>query len=136
MPERSSDRPVALVVDPLSADRKLLRVLLRTAGWEVREAAGAEEALAEVCESRPAVILVDLGVPVTAGLELVRRMRALPAGAGAVILGTSVLGPDAIVARSRAAGCTDFLPKPLDTRTLAAVLLGLAGRAEGGVDAR
>lgn len=123
MPDPVPTRPVLLVVDPLPADRKLARLMMSAAGWSVREADTPEAALTALREAMPSVILLDLGMPVTTGLDFVHRIRALPGVGRSAILGTSALGAADMRAQALAAGCTEFIPKPLDTRTLP-VLIG------------
>lgn len=126
MVEPESRRPVVLVVDPLPADRKLVRVLMTGEGWDVREAESPDAALTELRGTVPGVILLDLGLPVTTGLDLVHRIRALPGVERAAILGTSSLGAADTRAQALAAGCTEFIAKPFDTRTLPALIGKLA----------
>jgi PAS domain S-box-containing protein len=67
-----------LVVDDDAGMRERLRHVLERDGWSVREAGDGAEALARVDEARPAVILLDLTMPVMDGFSFLLRLRALP----------------------------------------------------------
>src|SRR3990172_2145686 len=125
MVESADPRPVILVVDPLPADRKLVRVLMTGEGWDGRGAEAPAAAPTELRTVTPGVILLDLGLPVTTGLDLVHRIRALPGVERAAILGTSSLGAADMRSQAIAAGCTEFIPKPFDTRTLPTLIAKL-----------
>jgi CheY-like chemotaxis protein len=66
-----------LVVDDDAGMRERLRHVLERDGWSVREAGDGAEALARVHEMRPAVILLDLTMPVMDGFSFLLRLRTL-----------------------------------------------------------
>ncbi len=68
----------ALVVDDEPDARELVAYLLSTVGMQVRAAASAAEALAELEQFPPHVILSDIGMPGEDGYALIRRIRTLP----------------------------------------------------------
>ncbi len=65
----------ALVVDDLAENREMLRNALEKEGWQVSEAENGRVALDRLAERRPALILLDLMMPVMDGFELVMEMR-------------------------------------------------------------
>ena len=65
----------ALVVDDMRENRSLLRRALENEGWQVDEAANGQEALAHIDDEVPALILLDLMMPVMDGFEFVAEMR-------------------------------------------------------------
>ncbi len=65
----------ALVVDDLEANRELLRTALEDEGWRVSEAENGKVALDRLAESRPALILLDLMMPVMDGFEFVLELQ-------------------------------------------------------------
>ena len=69
---------VLVVEDDLDA-RELVAHFLERNAIEVRTAASAAEALAELESYSPHVILSDIGMPLEDGYSLIRRIRALPA---------------------------------------------------------
>ncbi|WP_437627191.1 ATP-binding protein [Sorangium sp. So ce1151] len=115
-------RRTILVVDDHEDNRAFLRDALAPLGFEVEEAEGGEAAvaLAEAC--RPDLVLMDLRMPDLGGDEAARRIRQLPGLAGLPILATSASVEEPERARSAAAGCDGFLPKPIDLGALLALL--------------
>jgi DNA-binding NtrC family response regulator len=77
-----STPPWILVVDDEPSMRTLIDAVLKTRGWTIRTAEGAEEAMASIKEAAtpPSLVICDVLMPRIDGLELVRRMCAkLPA---------------------------------------------------------
>ncbi|MGK3983094.1 ATP-binding protein [Sorangium sp. So ce136] len=111
-------RRTLLVADDHEDNRAFLRDALAPLGFEVEEAAGGEAAvaLAEAC--RPDLVLMDLRMPDLGGDEAARRIRRLPGLAGVPILATSASVEAPERARSEAAGCDGFFPKPIDLGAL------------------
>jgi signal transduction histidine kinase/CheY-like chemotaxis protein len=72
--------PSILVVDDNAIARKMLRLALVTEGYAVTEAADARAALSAAEGALPDLVLQDLVLPDMDGLELLRRLRALPGG--------------------------------------------------------
>ncbi|MBI3447921.1 MAG: response regulator [Acidobacteria bacterium] len=78
-------RDRVLVVDDEPSLRRLYRVELEQAGFEVSVAASAEEALVQVQGERPAVVVMDIRMPGMDGLELMSRILALEPGTHVVL---------------------------------------------------
>ena len=110
---------IILVVDDYEANVTLIRLLLTRSGYDIRTAADAEQALVELEELRPALILIDIQLPGMDGLELTRRLRAEPATRNLVIIAFSAHTQPGDIEGFRAAGCDGHIAKPFDTRTLA-----------------
>ena len=70
--------PLLLVEDDEGV-REMMRRDLTKEGWSVTEAANGKEALARVEENAPALILLDLMMPVMDGFEFVMELRKVPA---------------------------------------------------------
>jgi CheY-like chemotaxis protein len=73
---------------------------------------------------RPAIALIDLGMPRMNGLELVRRLRQHPLGPSMRIIALSGWGQAQDRARSSDAGFDVHVVKPVDVTTLVALLSG------------
>ena len=112
----------ALVVDDSTANRRILASLLESAGAQVMTAAGGLEAIELARVHQPEVIFMDLKMPDLDGLEATRRLAQDPSTAPipVVAVTASALG-DARQA-ARAAGCVDYLPKPIRARELFGLL--------------
>src|SRR5262245_31252415 len=68
--------PSVLIVEDSPAFRELVSTVLVQAGYTVREAGNAEEALALAAEERPAVVLLDVILPDVSGYQVCRSLRA------------------------------------------------------------
>ena len=113
-----SGEPI-LIVDDNATNMKLVRILLASEGYDVRTAADAEEALNVLKEFYPRLILMDVQLPGIDGLELTRRLKSDPATRDIMILGLTAYAMKGDKERIVAAGCDGYVPKPIDTRTLA-----------------
>jgi excisionase family DNA binding protein len=116
--EHSGRVPVVLIVDDDARLREYVRVNLEAEGYEVREAASAEEALSALGEESPDLILLDVMMPEVDGWEALRRIQE-HTGVGAIpviMFSGKVNGESADEARSR--GAQGFIGKPFDPRSL------------------
>ncbi|HYN22103.1 MAG TPA: response regulator [Thermoanaerobaculia bacterium] len=105
-----------LIVDDNPVNLKLVRVLLKSHGFEVRTAGDAEEAQAELKKLTPRLILMDIQLPGMDGLELTRLLKADPARRGVIIVGLTAFAMKGDKAKMLAAGCDGYISKPIDTR--------------------
>ena len=108
-----------LIVDDNPANLKLARLTLETAGYHVRTATDADEALALLREFHPRVILMDIQLPGMDGLELTRQLKADPAMDGTRIVAMTAYAMKGDEEKALAAGCDGYVTKPIDTRALA-----------------
>jgi len=110
-------RPRILVVDDEPPIRRLLRTGLATQGFEIIEAADGESALAALVERHDLVIL-DLGLPDTNGLEVLRHLRARGDATPVVILSSRDDEPGKVKAFEL--GADDYVTKPFGMNELIA----------------
>lgn len=68
--------PRILVADDDADTRELLRVILSRAGHEVLLAADGDEGLRLVRAHRPALVILDIFMPVKDGIEVIRELRS------------------------------------------------------------
>lgn len=127
-------RPLVLLVDDEAWILRLARETVVSLGYGVVVAQDGEEGLALAAAYRPDLVLSDALMPKMDGREMCRRIKADPATAGAkTVVMTSVYKGTA--QRYEAMGAfqvDEYLAKPLDEATLAAVLARLLGGGKGG----
>ena len=109
-----------LVVDDQPVSIKLMQLMLEGEGYQVLVAANATEALQAVQASRPDLILMDIHLPSLDGLALTKLLRSDMESRHIKIVAISAYASTEDDKRIIAAGCDGFIPKPIDTRTLAA----------------
>lgn len=106
-----------LVVEDELPIRRFLRPAIEAAGWKLVEAETAAAGILEATQSRPDVIVLDLGLPDADGIEVVRRVRewsAMP------ILILSARGQEADKVAALDAGADDYVQKPFNVAELMA----------------
>ncbi|MBL8144566.1 MAG: response regulator [Acidobacteria bacterium] len=118
-----------LAVDDNPQNLKLVRLLLAAEGHHVVTAAGADEALRVLETTTPAVILMDLQMPGIDGLELTRRLKADPARSEIVVIALTAYAMRGDRERALAAGCDDYVTKPIDTTALVSLVTRWLERA-------
>lgn len=101
-----------LVVDDNAANREVLTRLLQEVGFEVETALSGEEALELCAQQLPALVLLDLRMEGISGLETATLLRARY-GAALRIIAVSASAYDLDRQACLAAGCDDFLAKPV-----------------------
>ncbi len=117
-----------LIADDNADAAASLALLLQSAGQDVHTA-GDGFAAVEAAESfRPAVILLDIGMPGLNGYETCKRIRAQPAGDSVMLIALSGWGEDEYKARARAAGFDHYFIKPVDFEALHKLLGNLPER--------
>jgi two-component system KDP operon response regulator KdpE len=106
-----------LVVDDEPQIRRIMRVTLTGAGYEVDDARTGEEALDKVREFRPDLVLLDINMPGMGGLAACRAIRS---DASAAIIMLTVHNTEAAKVEALDAGADDFVTKPFNTPELLA----------------
>jgi two-component system KDP operon response regulator KdpE len=112
-------KPVALVIDDEVQIRRLLRVALESENYQVHEAQTGQQGLVEIANRKPAIILLDLGLPDMEGLEVLKRLREW---SEAPVLVLSVRDDEAGKVAALDAGAEDYVTKPFSTPELLARL--------------
>jgi two-component system cell cycle response regulator DivK len=109
-----------LVVEDQEDNRRIMRDLLRKAGFDVLEATTGEEGVIFAETHRPDLILMDIQMPVLDGYEATRRIKAMSELRHIpifVVTSYALSGDDA---RAQAAGADAYVSKPFSPRQLLA----------------
>jgi two-component system, OmpR family, KDP operon response regulator KdpE len=112
-------KPVAVIIDDEVQIRRLLRVALEGENYQVHEAENGQQGLVEIANRKPAIILLDLGLPDLDGLEVLKRLREW---SEAPVLVLSVRDDEAGKVAALDAGADDYVTKPFGTPELLARL--------------
>lgn len=111
------NRAGILVIDDEPAIRKLLRIVLESNGYEVREADNGREGMLMAGNHPPDLVLLDLGLPDRSGQDVLMDLRGWYSRA---IIILSVQDGEADIVRALDNGATDYITKPFRTGELLA----------------
>ena len=117
--------PTVLIVDDEANIRRMLGSLLRAEGFQVREADSAAAGLAEIRDSEPDVVLMDLVMPNSTGLQALPEIVSTSPELPVVMMSGRATLSDAV--QSTKLGAFHFLEKPLSPES---VLLTLRSALE------
>lgn len=107
-----------LVVEDQEDNRRILRDLLGSVGFETLEAENGEQGVAVAVAERPDLILMDIQLPVVDGYEATRRIKANPDLRGIPVIVVTSYALSGDEAKARAAGCDAYVTKPYSPRQL------------------
>jgi PAS domain S-box-containing protein len=117
------------IVDDEPDARELIRAVLEDQGAQVTSFGSAEEALAALKTTKPAVLVCDVGMPKMDGYQLIRTLRAEEArGERIPALALTAFARAEDRKRSLVAGYQAHLAKPFDVGELILVIADLVGR--------
>jgi len=116
-----------LIVDDEPQIRRLLRVSLNAAGYEVNESDNGRHCLTTVATHPPDAIILDLGLPDLSGLEVLRQLREWTQ---VPVLVLTVLKAESDKVAALDAGADDYLTKPFGAAELTARLRALFRRVK------
>lgn len=125
--------PKILIIEDNIQNRLLMVDILSVHGYEVIEARDGLEGIQLALAHKPDLILLDMQMPVMDGLEAARLLKADPETRCIKILAITSFAMKGDRERILAAGCDEYMAKPIDTRELPVViqrLLGLENRHE------
>lgn len=112
------DSAKVLIVEDDDDVRSMLSALLGSKGYAVTGAAAAVEGVSAACETRPDLIIMDLGLPDADGLSAVRAIRSEVGLGGIPILIVTAYDTMQFRAEAVEAGCAGYLVKPVDPEQL------------------
>ena len=109
-----------LVIEDHEENRRIMRDLLTSAGYEMIEAVSGEEGVALAETHRPDLILMDIQLPGLDGYEATRRIKAHPALSRIPIIAVTSYALSGDDVKAREAGCDGYVTKPFSPRALLA----------------
>jgi two-component system cell cycle response regulator DivK len=111
---RAGDPLLVLIVDDSDKNRKLVREVLRAAGFGTLEAARGDEAIAVAAKHRPDLILLDLRLPDMDGRDVARKLRSGAETGRIPVVALSASPTAGGSERLLATGFDGYLQKPID----------------------
>jgi two-component system cell cycle response regulator DivK len=123
--------PTVMVVEDFEDNRFMMRRLLEMSGYRVLEAVNGQEAIEIARRELPQLILMDLSLPQLDGLAATRRIRQYADLREIPIVAVSAHDTADFHADALAAGCNDYVTKPIDFDQLEALLRRLLPKNSG-----
>lgn len=117
-----------LVVDDHPTNLRLVVFLLEAEGYRVDIATTADEARAAIERRMPRLILMDVQLPGTGGLDLTRELRSREATRGVAIVAVTAYAMKGDREKAIDAGCDEYVTKPIDTRALPGLIRSVLDR--------
>src|SRR6266404_1038192 len=127
--ERRMSKPVVLIVEDEAPLVMLLRYNLEKEGFAVCEAGDGEEALVQIAERKPDVVLLDWMLPLVSGIEVCRRIRRSPETRALPVIMLTARGEESDRVRGLDGGADDYVVKPFSPSELVARLRAVIRRA-------
>jgi two-component system phosphate regulon response regulator PhoB len=121
--------PLILVVEDEAALVTLLRYNLEREGFRVAEARDGEEAMLQIAEQMPDLVLLDWMLPLMSGIEVCRQLRRLPETRRLPIVMLTARGEEGDKLRGLDAGADDYITKPFSPSELIARVRAVLRRA-------
>ena len=114
------NKPLVLIVEDDPSLSTLLRYNIEKEGFRVSEAHDGEEALLQVDETQPDLVVLDWMLPKVSGIEVCRRLRARVETKNLPVIMLTARGEDADRVRGLDTGADDYLTKPFSMTELLA----------------
>jgi CheY-like chemotaxis protein len=124
-------RLTVLVVEDYEDTRFMMRCMLEMGGFRVIEASDGQEAIELARSTRPDFILMDLSLPKVDGLTATREIRKTEALERVPVLALTAHVQEEYREQALAAGCNEFLSKPVDFAVLESLLMTQASLQRG-----
>lgn len=111
-----------LIVEDNPPNMRLIEMTLRPKGYRLLTATDGEEALDMATRKKPDLIIMDIYLPKVSGLEVIKRLRQMPAFNHVPIIAVTAHAMKGDKEKIIEAGCDAYLPKPINTRQLPEVV--------------
>jgi two-component system cell cycle response regulator DivK len=122
-----------LVVEDNEKNMKLFRDVLQARGYETFEAGTGDDAIALATIHVPDLVLMDIGLPGTDGVEALGRLRADGRTSSIPVLAVTAQATHGDRERFLAAGFDGYMAKPVDVLALLEVVARYCDQRRGGV---
>jgi len=109
-----------VLVEDAEALRRVIALNLARQGHRVREAGTAAEAIAEVLDDRPDLLLLDINLPDRSGWDVLRELRTLGIEVPTIVISSVRVGPTRLAEFRPLA----YLPKPFPLESLLRLAAG------------
>jgi CheY-like chemotaxis protein len=106
-----------LVIEDNEQNLYLVTFILEKNGYEVVPARDGQEGIDLACQVKPALILLDIQLPVMDGYTVAQELRKNPALNDIPIVAVTSYAMTGDRERALAAGCTDYIEKPINPET-------------------
>ena len=123
-------KPLVLVVEDEAPLVTLLRYNLEKEGFQVCEAGDGEEAMVQIAERKPDLVLLDWMLPLVSGIEVCRRIRRSPETRSLPVIILTARGEETDRVRGLDSGADDYVVKPFSPSELVARLRAVMRRAQ------
>jgi two-component system, OmpR family, alkaline phosphatase synthesis response regulator PhoP len=104
-----------------------LEFLMKREGYEVVLARDGQEAIDAIVRERPALVLLDVMMPIKTGFDVCHEVRAHEAVRETLIVMLTAKGRDTDVAKGLALGANAYMTKPFSTKELVQKVRDLLG---------
>lgn len=111
-----------LVVEDQEDNRRILRDLLSSRGYDIIEVTDGLAGLDAARREQVDLILMDIQLPGIDGYEATRRIKAEPGLSGITIIAVTSYALSGDRQKALAAGCDDYVAKPYSPRELLATI--------------
>lgn len=108
-----------VVIEDNELNARMAKKLLTKAGYDVTLAEDGETGLTSVFETKPDLVLIDLGLPDIDGQTVIGLIRQQVSLAGMPIIAFTAWPPDQAHDMARRYGCDGVITKPINTRSFA-----------------
>jgi len=123
-------KPLVMIVEDEAPLVTLLRYNLEKEGFGVCEATDGEDALVQIAERKPDVVLLDWMLPLVSGIEVCRQIRRSPASRTLPVIMLTARGEETDKIRGLNSGADDYITKPFSPSELIARVRAVMRRAK------
>jgi len=117
-----------LLVDDIESVRMLIKLILKNVSYDIEEAKDGLEAYSKCTNgSLPDLILMDILMPKMDGIECCRRLKKSAATKSIPIIMVTTRGENENIQNAFAAGCNDYITKPISKIELITKIRQLIG---------